>query len=219
MIVFMIRNRLAELLKQRNLKITKVAQDIGISRNTLTTISQNGTRSIQIDILNILCGYLGIAPNEFFIYVPFDINVSLQSDFMDLVPTVTKDQFDIGYLFHEFLMFFEVRRRTFSQSLELGGRVVFNAQTWTIDFSVEFISEEDEKEYEKLRESMPLELLVQFTDELKIQISDFFGYQISNYIRKKPIKGKPAALKSFIDFTNDISNHRFSSKSSLFNTN
>ncbi|WP_444810941.1 helix-turn-helix domain-containing protein, partial [Streptococcus canis] len=32
----LIKNRLAELLAQRQLKITKVAKDTGISRNTIT---------------------------------------------------------------------------------------------------------------------------------------------------------------------------------------
>ena len=73
----MIKNRLAVLLAERKLRITKVAIDTGISRNSLTSISQNDSEMIRLDTINTLCKYLGITPNEFFEYIPVDTSFDL----------------------------------------------------------------------------------------------------------------------------------------------
>lgn len=74
----MIRNRLAELLAERQLKISKVANDIeGLSRNTITATAQNNGKMIQLETIDKLCQYLGININEFFEYLPFDVKVNL----------------------------------------------------------------------------------------------------------------------------------------------
>lgn len=69
----MIRNRLASILADRNIKITKVAKDTGISRNTITATAQNDGKMIQLETINSLCRYLAINPGDFFEYIPFDI--------------------------------------------------------------------------------------------------------------------------------------------------
>jgi len=77
----MLRNRLAELLAERNLKISRVANDIpNLSRNTITSTAQNDSKMIQLETINSLCQYLGVSPNEFLEYIPFDINVSSSLD-------------------------------------------------------------------------------------------------------------------------------------------
>lgn len=70
----MIRNRLAELLAERGLKISRVAAEIpNLSRNTITSTSQNSGKMIQLETINSLCQYLGISPTDFFEYLPFDV--------------------------------------------------------------------------------------------------------------------------------------------------
>ncbi|ABF38849.1 TPA: helix-turn-helix transcriptional regulator [Streptococcus pyogenes] len=73
----LIKNRLAELLAQRQLKITKVAKDTGISRNTITATAQNDGTMIKLETIDILCNYLGVTPAEFFEFIPvlFDLEV------------------------------------------------------------------------------------------------------------------------------------------------
>ena len=53
----MIHCNLATLLAQRNLKISKVYQDTGISRTTLTALAYNHAQGIQFETLNTLCTY------------------------------------------------------------------------------------------------------------------------------------------------------------------
>lgn len=70
----MIKCNLPVLLAERGLKITKLSNDTGISRTTLTSLSNNYSQGIQFDTLNKICNYLKITPGELFLYVPFEIN-------------------------------------------------------------------------------------------------------------------------------------------------
>lgn len=69
----MIKNNLSLLLAERNLKITRVSKDTGISRPTLTSLVQNNSKMIHFETINILCQYLRVTPEIFFEYLPFDI--------------------------------------------------------------------------------------------------------------------------------------------------
>lgn len=70
----MVRCNLSVLLAERNLKITKVCKDTGISRTTLTYLVNNYSKGIQYDTLNTLCTYLQITPGELISFVPVDIS-------------------------------------------------------------------------------------------------------------------------------------------------
>lgn len=71
----MIDSNLAVLLAERNLKITKVSRDTGISRTTLTSLCYDYSGGIKFDTLNILCKYLGVTPAEFFSYSQYDYEI------------------------------------------------------------------------------------------------------------------------------------------------
>lgn len=71
----MLRSNLAILLAERNLKITKVSEDTGISRTTLTALANNRSQGLQFDTLNTLCLYLGVEPAQIIAYAPIDLEV------------------------------------------------------------------------------------------------------------------------------------------------
>lgn len=71
----MIISNLEELLKERKLKISKVAADTGISRTTLTALCNNTGKGIQFDTANELCIYLNVGISDLFTSIPFDITV------------------------------------------------------------------------------------------------------------------------------------------------
>jgi len=81
----MLKCNLAVLLAERNLKITKVSSDTGISRTTLTSLANNYSQGIQFETLNALCSYLRISPADFFCYVPFEVDVKAQFEETDKV--------------------------------------------------------------------------------------------------------------------------------------
>lgn len=60
------RIRLRELLAERNLKITQVSKDTGLSRPTLNNIKFNRNKAIQMETIDILCNYFRITPGELF---------------------------------------------------------------------------------------------------------------------------------------------------------
>ncbi|UDM73293.1 helix-turn-helix domain-containing protein [Vagococcus fluvialis] len=73
----MIRNNLATLFSERGLKATRVSAETGIARSTLSSLTQNDSKMIQLETINNLCMYLGITHQEFFSYIPYDLDYSL----------------------------------------------------------------------------------------------------------------------------------------------
>ena len=76
----MILTNLKVLLAERNLSISKVSNDTGISRTTLTALSSNNCKGIQFDTLDMLCSYLNIMPDDFFLYSPYRITFRKNTD-------------------------------------------------------------------------------------------------------------------------------------------
>lgn len=54
----MINNNFSKLLGERLLKISKVSEETGISRTTLTNLYYRRNRKISFDVLDKLCEYL-----------------------------------------------------------------------------------------------------------------------------------------------------------------
>ena len=57
----MIISNLDAILKDRKLKISKVATDTGISRTTIASLCNNHGKGLQFDTANILCIYLNVS--------------------------------------------------------------------------------------------------------------------------------------------------------------
>lgn len=76
----MITCKLNTILAEKGLKITKVSKDTGISRTTLTALTQNHSQGIQLDTLDTLCNYLNITPSDLFkreIHIPSEPQKSI----------------------------------------------------------------------------------------------------------------------------------------------
>lgn len=56
--------KLLNVLKDRNISKTKMAKDIGISSDTLAKLSKN--EAVKMDVLERICNYLGLTPNDVF---------------------------------------------------------------------------------------------------------------------------------------------------------
>lgn len=75
----MLSCNLAVLLAERNLKISKISADTGISRTTLTSLANNYSQGIQFDTLNTLCLYLRVRPQDILFYAPYDFECNFQN--------------------------------------------------------------------------------------------------------------------------------------------
>lgn len=70
----MIFCNLKVLLAQKNISISKMSSETGISRTTLTALSSNKSGGIQFDTMNTICSYLNILPNDLIIFSQYDVS-------------------------------------------------------------------------------------------------------------------------------------------------
>lgn len=76
----MLANRLSVLLAERQLSIKQVVDETGISRNTISNISNNVGANIATETIDSLCRYLNVEPAEFFSYTPYDFSIKLEKE-------------------------------------------------------------------------------------------------------------------------------------------
>lgn len=65
----MINNHFSRILGERLLKISKIAEETGISRTTLTNLYYRKCTGITFDTLDKLCRYLGCGIGDILEYV------------------------------------------------------------------------------------------------------------------------------------------------------
>lgn len=66
----MIKCHLSRLMGERKLKISDLARDTGLHRNTITLLYQETATRVDLDAINTLCNYFGIPVGELFEHVP-----------------------------------------------------------------------------------------------------------------------------------------------------
>lgn len=71
-----VNNRFAVLLaekrvkERRNISLQEVAENTGVSRQSLYAWENNRVNRFDVPVINALCQYFGIEPGELFQYVP-----------------------------------------------------------------------------------------------------------------------------------------------------
>lgn len=65
----MIKCHISRLMGERKLKISDVARDTGLHRNTITLLYQETANRIDIDVLDILCKYFSVAVSDLFEFI------------------------------------------------------------------------------------------------------------------------------------------------------
>lgn len=66
----MIKCHLSRLMGEQKLKISDVARDTGLHRNTVTLLYQETAVRIDMDAMEKLCKYFGVSVGEMFEYIP-----------------------------------------------------------------------------------------------------------------------------------------------------
>ena len=62
----MIKCHLSRLMGERKLKISDVARETGLHRNTITLLYQETANRVDIDALDALCRYFGVNVGDLF---------------------------------------------------------------------------------------------------------------------------------------------------------
>ncbi len=68
--VVLIKCHLSRFMGERKLKISDVARDTGLHRNTITLLYQETATRVDIDAVNSLCQYLNVSVGDLFEYLP-----------------------------------------------------------------------------------------------------------------------------------------------------
>lgn len=78
----MLANRLSVLMAERQLSIKQVVQDTGLSRNTISNITNNPESNVSTETIDKLCIYFEIDPSDFFVYSPYSITLGFKNKLM-----------------------------------------------------------------------------------------------------------------------------------------
>ena len=70
----MIVSKLSQVLFERQLKISDVARETGITRPTLTSLYSGKSKGINFDTLDKLCKFFSLTPNELFAFYDFEFD-------------------------------------------------------------------------------------------------------------------------------------------------
>ena len=62
----MIKCHLSRLMGERKLKISDVARDTGLHRNTITLLYQETATRVDLDAINSLCKYFDVTVGQLF---------------------------------------------------------------------------------------------------------------------------------------------------------
>lgn len=81
----MIRLKFGEIISAKKIRQIDISHDTGISRNTLSALTNNSTDMIRLETVDLLCSHLGITPCEFFEYYPGDIKITVGTSYIDEV--------------------------------------------------------------------------------------------------------------------------------------
>lgn len=85
----MVKCNLDSILKDRKIRITKLSDDTGISRTTITSLCKGYAKGITFDVMGKLCEYLGVGFDELF--------VSENNKLEKVIYTLNKDSIDVSY--------------------------------------------------------------------------------------------------------------------------
>ena len=66
----MIKCHLSKLMGERKLKISDVARDTGLHRNTVTLLYQETATRVDIEAIDALCRYFDVDVGELFQFLP-----------------------------------------------------------------------------------------------------------------------------------------------------
>ena len=66
----MIKCHLSRLMGERKLKISDVARDTGLHRNTVTLLYQETSARVDIEAMDKLCKYFCVGVGELFEFIP-----------------------------------------------------------------------------------------------------------------------------------------------------
>lgn len=151
----MLKSNLRVKLAENGLKISRVYNDTGISRSTLTALVSGDPKGIQFDTINTLCRYLKIEPKDLFIYAPVDLAPTVA----DLEITLHSFDEQIYNIKGDLYLNFDSATEKITDEFSLHGRIKYNTSSNGLDISahIEPINNEDTFQSSEIISRLPRE--------------------------------------------------------------
>lgn len=201
----MLKSNLKVLLAERDLKITQVSFDTGISRTTLTSLIFGYAKGIQFETMNTLCNYLKVTPNDLFLYLPYEIKIEpinkfhfktgSANNYLDFSITITKDRKENDFWFTGYLYNFEEK---------------FDIEINPYDYTEKLENEKKELEIIKSHlKQLPIQFLKDVENEIKklllseLEYSDFYENINKDKEDEDKIQEKDVIINIEWSFLND----------------
>lgn len=198
----MIRNRLAEILSERSLSKTKVAEATGLSRNTINSTASNASKMIQYETLEKLCVVLQITPNDFFECIPVILDFSIV--YCDFGFNTNHDGLVLGNVddveFKEMYYYFEmamditgqVENESLRKILSEDDRYYITGRTNRVDLEqnklvldIAIKDDTDDECYELLKKEIPTDFHLSIREEVQNVIETNFAKKIERWVQKR----------------------------------
>jgi len=186
----MIESNLAVLLAERNLKISKVSADTGISRTTLTALCNDYTGGIKFETLDVLCKYLNTDPSDFFNYTAYDYEIAVREG--DGI-TECEDIIEVSYMFDVDVILDNYRWHN-----EIVGFGSVNITVPNPKMSVFF--ENGESDNPTREEEKAFEHLEQMSNEMSPRQRAIFDLTLKTLMKEQILKELPAIKEYNVEF-------------------
>jgi len=120
----MIKINLAVLMAEREIKISDLAKQTGISRTTLTSLYYNQAKGVQFDTLDVICDHLMVKPNELILHENFSYEFELPKEIKLEDGRHNEFEIDLGILCK-----LSYENRLIQETISLSGWLVFCKNT------------------------------------------------------------------------------------------
>lgn len=184
----MIRNNLSILLSERGMKNTALSIKTGISKNTISSLTQNDGKMIQLETINKICQVLDIDPGQFFSYIPYDFEFVFS--FEGIEPNFRMDDmYEISaFYFEKFEFDFFIKVLKGNTEIAL-----YEFQPTTMGLcqnlfkinnklNISFLIFENYNEFKGLWDNIPLSFKLDITNNIKRNFFNDLTSYLENYL-------------------------------------
>ncbi|MBS8071686.1 helix-turn-helix transcriptional regulator [Streptococcus suis] len=171
----MIRNNLAKLMIDRGITATKLFNDTGIARSTISKISNNNTDKISLQTIDKLCYVLGVSPEDFFDYIPYEVTVNVGFENYDSLSELENDNsIPISDWEEPIFLFVNVFHHGKKYSIEYQGTCLFSSEAFFKCSNININILHDEDNTSDIIYSWPVQFQNDFVSIVRERVQNYF---------------------------------------------
>lgn len=187
----MLRNNLAKIMLDKNIRQTAISKDTGIARSTISRISKNLSEMIDVETIDKLCLYLDVTPNEFFDFIPYTFSYNLYTEDFDC--DINLDNYEQTFFFKgasfnfDFYLDVVYRNNKLGDYYFLGNIEDLNHDKKEITIGLHLKYEQQDK-FNSIFEAIPLSFKNEVYENMSNVVISNFEDNLNNYFAE--LEGK-----------------------------